>query len=220
VVDAQGAASIAYQSGGGLALARESAQGWAHELVDAAAGVGGNASLALDAAGGEHVAYYDGTNGALRYARRGALGWSIDVVDDRFRSGQATALALDGGGHARIAYTFRGYTGGVVRFAAETATTAVGGATVDAGLAFAPPSPSPTLDGRATLSFRLESDEIVTFGLYNVAGRRVAWRDAESFAAGEHRVSWDAGRHPPGVYLLRLSTESGREARRPWVLLD
>jgi hypothetical protein len=86
-------------------------------------------------------------------------------------------------------------------------------------LSFAPPSPSPSLDGRATLRFSLPAPANVSFALYDLAGRRVASRAVERFEAGPQVARWDAGARAAGVYFVRLVTDTGVEMEQRWVRL-
>ncbi|MDX9863187.1 MAG: hypothetical protein RBT34_00125 [Anaerolineaceae bacterium] len=80
-------------------------ENWSFETVDGDFGVGVFASLAIDADGWAHIAYYDQVNGRLKYARQGADGWTLQVVaeadadTDRtlpfFGNGGAPFIALD-----------------------------------------------------------------------------------------------------------------------------
>lgn len=216
-VDGQGMACFAYGDANGQHLAHETAAGWTTEPVENGAGVGGSASLAFDGAGDPHLGYYDGNHGSVRYAHRSGGTWIFQTVDDRFRSGQAMALALDPLGTPEIAYTFRGYTGGTFRYATTPTVTGVGD--VAGGLSFAPPSPSPSLDGHSTLRFSLPAPANVSFALYDLAGRRVATRAAERFEAGPQVVRWDAGTRAAGVYFVRLVTDEGAQMEQRWVRL-
>ncbi len=90
-----------------------------HALVDIDAGRW--ASLALDDAGGAHLAWFDGDAGALRYALVPPSGpWSRETVDDGpGNRGTYASLALDVAGAPRIAY--RDETAGALRCATRAA---------------------------------------------------------------------------------------------------
>jgi hypothetical protein len=68
-------------------------------------------------------------------------------------------------------------------------------------------SPNPSR-GRVSVELSLASGEAATLEMVDVAGRRVAARDVGSLGAGRHRVEL-GGRHPAGVYLVRLA-QGGR----------
>ncbi len=66
--------------------------------------VGLHTSIAVDAAGTIHVAYYDKDQGALRYANYSGGLWKTVLVDDEGNTGYYTSLALGPDGNPRIAY--------------------------------------------------------------------------------------------------------------------
>lgn len=61
-------------------------------------------SIALDAAGARHVAFYDAPGQRLAYATDASGDWTIEVVDDDGDTGWYPSLALDDAGFAHIAY--------------------------------------------------------------------------------------------------------------------
>jgi len=210
--DAQGLARFTYIDATGLRLASETSDGFVTESIDPG---GGAASLAIDAAGTPHVAYYEASGGRAIDARRVAGQWTKDVVDDRFRSGQEIALALDGSGRVEIAYTFKGYTGGDLRFAVAAAPVGVGDIATT-GLSFAPPSPNP---GRtAVLTFSLPGAAEVSFAAYDARGRLLATRAAQRFESGRNVVRWEPGLQA-GTYFVRLTTSAGESAVQRWTRL-
>jgi hypothetical protein len=218
--DDAGKACFTYLDNAGLHLAQETANGWTTEWIDAGSGAGGSSSLALDGTSRPHVAYYDAPNGRIMYAHRTGTTWRLGVVDDRFRSGQETALALDGTGQPVFAYTFKGYTGGSLRYAtASPPVTGVGDPAASAALTLAPPWPNPAPGrGPATFSFVLPRAASVSLSLLDVAGRRIASRAAAPFALGPNRVLWDPGPLAPGLYRVRVVASSGETAEQRWVV--
>jgi hypothetical protein len=76
-------------------------------------------SLALDAAGRTHVAWFDPTHGTLQCAVQTAAGWRADVVDADGVVGWYASLALDSRGREGIAYY--DVTHGALKFATRAA---------------------------------------------------------------------------------------------------
>ena len=86
VIKADGHPAIAYYNdiAADLELAERSGGGWSISVVDSNGDVGRFPSLALDAAGDLHVAYYyhlGGSVGVIRYAKRTSGVWAIADVD-------------------------------------------------------------------------------------------------------------------------------------------
>ncbi|MEM7677731.1 MAG: hypothetical protein AAF449_17175 [Myxococcota bacterium] len=72
--------------------------------VDAGPNVGEHTSVAIDATGTVHVAYYDRDEGNLRYAHGTEGSWTTSVVDSGFNVGLYTSIAIGTDGRPRIAY--------------------------------------------------------------------------------------------------------------------
>ena len=72
--------------------------------VGAGPDVGEHTSVAIDATGAIHVAYYDRDQGRLKYAVRVNGVWSVSVVDEGDNVGLYTSIAIDPDGRPRIAY--------------------------------------------------------------------------------------------------------------------
>jgi hypothetical protein len=79
-------------------------------------------------------------------------------------------------------------------------------------------SPNPSED--ATLELEMTRSEVVDFGVYDAAGRRIAQPiDHQSLDIGLHRVSWNgedaSGRRvPPGIYFVRVTRGNDTWSRR------
>lgn len=58
---------------------------------------------------------------------------------------------------------------------------------------------------RTTVPFDLPDDAHVEIDIYNVAGALVERLVDRTMTAGRHEVQWEAGNHPSGVYLMRVS---------------
>ena len=87
-----------------LKYATDTGENWKVETVDTGLGNPDNASLALDALGNPHIAYYDGTEYNLKYASKSAAGWTRETVDPGPQVGWYSSLKLDAHGNPRIAY--------------------------------------------------------------------------------------------------------------------
>ncbi|HHH40664.1 MAG TPA: carboxypeptidase regulatory-like domain-containing protein, partial [Chloroflexi bacterium] len=80
---------------------------WHREMVDASAGVGSHAAIAVTGTTAitVHISYYDAVNGDLKYARRDAGGrWITQTVDYNGNVGRYTSIALDRQGRPHISY--------------------------------------------------------------------------------------------------------------------
>ena len=101
-----------------------------------------------------------------------------------------------------------------------TCTTDVGPAPPPHSFVFDAPQPNPAGAAEAgRFRFALPSPDEVTLELFDLQGRRVASRDAQSFPAGPSEIAWAAPRLLPGLYVVRLRTRGGESARRFWTLL-
>lgn len=67
--------------GQGLYYATWTGSVWDLKTVDASAGVGYYASLALDSSNIAYIAYYDAVNADLKYAKGSGSSWTVSVID-------------------------------------------------------------------------------------------------------------------------------------------
>ena len=104
-LDSAGRAHIAY-GGDALYYAWHDGAAWQSEIVDGTAAAGHYASLALDAWGYPHIAYFVDRVALyeVRYAYKDASGWHISTVDGPGQISGFTALALDAVGYPHIVY--------------------------------------------------------------------------------------------------------------------
>ncbi len=116
-LDSSGSPAIAYYNDRDqqLELASLGTGGWSVEVVDDQGDAGRYASLAYDADGEPHIAYYvaeESESGTVRHAWKDASGWQIENVGvlQNVRMGQVgarkiTSLAFDPEGGLHLAYT-------------------------------------------------------------------------------------------------------------------
>jgi hypothetical protein len=73
--------------------------------------------------------------------------------------------------------------------------------------------PNPTADGGATLSYDLREERILSVDLVDLTGTRVAGLlvDARK-RPGQGQLAFAFGDVPPGMYLLRVTTDKGETA--------
>ncbi|MCP4580808.1 MAG: T9SS type A sorting domain-containing protein, partial [candidate division Zixibacteria bacterium] len=63
--------------------------------------------------------------------------------------------------------------------------------------------PNP-FNAQTTISFSLEQQSPVNISIYDITGRLVEVLISNTFEAGNHSLSWDAGGQPSGIYFARL----------------
>lgn len=104
-LDSQGHAHISYlnEDTHEVRYAYQDGEGWQIERVDN--GFARMTSLALDALGRPHIAYWAGApDYDLRHATRDTQGWQVETVDDQSDIGSAPSIAVDSQGGIHIAY--------------------------------------------------------------------------------------------------------------------
>ncbi|MCX5894371.1 MAG: hypothetical protein NTZ51_00855, partial [Proteobacteria bacterium] len=77
---------------------------WVTQTVDARGDNGTYTSLACEANGTVHIAYYDSGNRALKYTTNATGSWVSETVDATGDGGTDIALAIDANGRAHISY--------------------------------------------------------------------------------------------------------------------
>ena len=125
-VDQAGLPSIAYTnvSTGDLLFAKYDGKDWKFSDADSRrfhnSYVGIGNSIAVDAAGNAHIAYFDGTRNTVKYAHWTGEHWETQVVDQLVSRGEAdrVSLKIDKDGHPHIAYYDAGT--GSLKYAAKT----------------------------------------------------------------------------------------------------
>jgi hypothetical protein len=129
------------------------------------------------------------------------------------------ATSLDG-----VSWSWRGAINQLSVMALATdrpVTTGVGGPSAPLRLALGTPWPNPRAgSGTTTFRFALPAAGKAWLSLYDARGARIARSPSQVFpAAGQHSFAWDPGALKPGVYLVRLETDSGQAATTRWVTL-
>ena len=105
---------------------------------------------------------------------------------------------------------FRGLTAGG---SAEDPQTAAGKVVVPGVFALAANYPNP-FNPITNIKFDLPRECAVTLTVYDVRGKVVDVLVRETLAAGTHVVTWDARRHPSGVYLYRIEAPGFSRTRK------
>lgn len=110
-IDAMDRQHIAYYATEGccdlaLKYALQDSTGWHFEVVvpDSGFADGARASIALDAAGEPHIAFYDSRSRTLRYARRSGLSWQTETADSNGDVGRYASLDLDANDVPHVSY--------------------------------------------------------------------------------------------------------------------
>jgi hypothetical protein len=65
-----------------------------------------------------------------------------------------------------------------------------------------------------TIEFALPEAGYARLSVFNVLGQVVATPVEGRLSAGNHKIVWDAGREPSGVYFYRLEHASGNQTRK------
>jgi hypothetical protein len=190
--------------------------------------------LTADGAGGAIITWDDARSGSSNrdiYAQRldsgGAALWvSGGVAVSTATFLQSAPIILDAGFNGVIvAWTdYRNDLGGTrndiyaqrLRVTGELVSVPS-----EASLSFAldPVRPNPARGGRLPVRFTLASNASASIELLDVAGRRIAAREVDSFGAGSHTLDLGHGQHlAPGVYLVRLRQGANIRAMRVAVL--
>jgi hypothetical protein len=77
----------------------------------------------------------------------------------------------------------------------------------------APNYPNP-FNARTTISFSLPAPSRARLDVFDITGRSVGIIAEGECAAGEHRVVWDAGELPSGIYFYRLRAGEFAQTRK------
>ena len=156
---------------------------------------------------------------ALRFEEGGAArpvrGYTVRVTDPD--SDDETAATADAGGAESLAYTLGPYS-------ISTFAVALGGAgtPTEAGptappVALLPPRPNP-FRGTTTVPYRLAAPGRVSLRVFDALGREVATLVDGDRPAGAHAATFDGSGLAGGVYVVVLTGEGVRAARRVMVL--
>lgn len=135
-------------------------------------------------------------------------------------------IAPDGAGGAIVTWEdYRSTTYSDIYAQRVQANGQLGGDAVsvpgEASLTFAldPVRPNPTRGGTLTVRFTLATSAIVSLGLFDVVGRRIAAREVGSLGAGRHALDLGEGRRlAPGLYLVCLRQDANTRVTRVAVL--
>lgn len=210
--DSQGQPHVVYSSFSSLRHRFKVGDTWTDEsIVLSAPELGASFSLALDALGNPHVAYFDGVNDDLRYAHRENGVWSFRVIDgDGIDVGSRTSIAVGSDGVARIAYLDR--TNSALRYAVVS-NDATSVPDAGRGALVLTVAPNPSRDA-TTLAFALPRPGEITLSLYDTSGRRIRTLARGQLPAGAQSIGWDLRdqsglRVAGGTYFARLRLGDG-----------
>jgi hypothetical protein len=78
--------------------------------------------------------------------------------------------------------------------------------------AFSAPYPNP-FNSTTTLQFALPSETRVSFGVFDLAGRKIEDLLNGNLPAGDHKVIWNAGQVPAGTYFVRLEASNFKKSQ-------
>jgi len=73
--------------------------------------------------------------------------------------------------------------------------------------------PNP-FNAQTTLSFSLEHQSTINISIYDITGRLVEVLTSQTYDAGNHSLSWDAGDQPSGIYFARLTAGEAVKTNR------
>ncbi len=80
-----------------------------------------------------------------------------------------------------------------------------------------PAFPNP-FNAATTIRFDLPHDSAVTLAVFDVNGRLVETLLQETVPAGSRRLTWDASRHPAGLYFVRIQTDANIAVQRTMLI--
>jgi hypothetical protein len=84
---------------------------------------------------------------------------------------------------------------------------------IDSSFSLHPNYPNP-FNAETNIEFTVPVAEYVSLRVFDILSREVALLYEGRLQAGIHRVRWSTGQIPSGVYLLRMSTQHGTQARK------
>jgi ligand-binding sensor domain-containing protein len=202
-VDAAGTAFVGLF--GGVARSTDGGSSWSTTSFGSSY-VAGIASL-----GGQSV-YAATANGIYLSNDEGANWSTLDASGLAYR--HVIALSFDNRG-----VLFAGtYNGGVFR-TGRTLSGVEGEPSVPTAYRLAQNYPNP-FNPSTVVEYAVPAGppSEVRVSVYDLLGREVATLASGTSAPGVHRVRWDAGALPGGVYFVRMSTRAGAETRKMLLL--
>lgn len=190
--------------GGGHDVTRLAAREWITYTVDVAeAGMYQITARVAGVNGGSFRLSLDGEDlmGTIDVAATGSESVYADAV--------LGEVALPAGRHLlRLDARSAGYSLNRLSFTLAGATATDGKETGSLDLRLAP---NPTAD-RVEVTYQLATAGRVDVSVFDTLGRRVAVLASGPQSAGPHQARFDVDALPPGVYVCRLTTESGQQS--------
>ena len=81
------------------------------------------------------------------------------------------------------------------------------------------PSAGPGRTTGMAVRFQLPREDAVALELFDILGRRLAFRAPEHFEAGRHELDWGVPPTASGIFIVRLTTGEGLKTVARWLVI-